>query len=101
MNNQKNNLPENRKTSYNELANGIINLMETARRQAARSINVILTATYWEIGRRIVEFEQLGSQKAEYGKEILKQLSAELTAKFGRGFGWRNLYQMRNFVTSQ
>ena len=46
MSNQKKNLPENSKTSYNELANDIISLMETARRQAARSINVILTATY-------------------------------------------------------
>lgn len=100
MSNQNKNLPKNNKTSYNELTVGIVNLLETARRQAARSINVILTATYWEIGRRIVEFEQLGSQKAEYGKKILKQLSAELTAKFGRGFGWRNLYQMRNFYLS-
>jgi len=93
-------LPTISKTSYNELANDIISLMEIARRQAARSINVILTVTYWEIGRRIVEFEQLGSQKAKYGKKILKQLSAELMAKFGRGFGWRNLYQMRNFYLS-
>lgn len=56
-----------------------------------------MTATYWEIGRRIVEFEQGGRSRAEYGDELLKRLAADLTAKAGRGFAWRNLYQMRAF----
>jgi len=54
-----------------------------------------MTATYWEIGRRIVEFEQKGCGKADYGDVLMKRLGPDLTARFGRGFGWRNLYQMR------
>jgi hypothetical protein len=46
-----------------------------------------MTATYWEIGRRIVEFEQRGVERAEYGKELVKQLAGDLTRQFGRGFG--------------
>ena len=56
-----------------------------------------MTATYWEIGRRIVEFEQKGRGKADYGDVLMKRLGPDLTARFGRGFGWRNLYQMRAF----
>jgi predicted nuclease of restriction endonuclease-like (RecB) superfamily len=56
-----------------------------------------MTATYWDIGRRIVEFEQGGRRKAEYGEELVKRLSEDLTTKFGRGFGRRNLFQMRAF----
>src|SRR3990167_3142829 len=56
-----------------------------------------MTATYWEIGRRIVEHEQRGVKRAEYGEFLLKELGKDLTARFGRGFGWRNLFQMRGF----
>lgn len=56
-----------------------------------------MTATYWEIGRKIIEHEQEGKNRATYGKELLQRLGADLTAKFGRGFGWRNLYQMLSF----
>jgi predicted nuclease of restriction endonuclease-like (RecB) superfamily len=54
-------------------------------------------ATYWEIGRRIVEFEQAGEKRAEYGSELLKRLSGDLTERFGRGFSERNLRTMRSF----
>ncbi|MCO6459547.1 MAG: hypothetical protein J5I93_29895 [Pirellulaceae bacterium] len=54
-------------------------------------------ATYWEIGRRIVEFEQGGEARAEYGAGLLKRLGKDLTARFGRGFSERNLRQMRAF----
>lgn len=65
---------------------------------SARSVNAIMTATYWEIGRRIFEIEQKGEQRAEYyGKEIVDRLAKDLTDKFGRGFGRRNLFQMRAF----
>ena len=50
-----------------------------------------LTAAYWLIGRRIVEFEQAGSARADYGTELLKRLAADLTNRFGRGFGPVNL----------
>ncbi|MEX1223413.1 MAG: DUF1016 N-terminal domain-containing protein, partial [Pirellulales bacterium] len=56
-----------------------------------------MTATYWEIGRRIVEFEQGGEARAEYGAELLKRLGADLTTQFGRGFSKSNLFQMRGF----
>ncbi len=59
-----------------------------------------MTATYWEIGRRIVEYEQGGMQCAEYGEGLLKRLAADLTARFGRGFSKRNLEQMRLFYAS-
>jgi predicted nuclease of restriction endonuclease-like (RecB) superfamily len=56
-----------------------------------------MTATYWEIGRRIVEVEQKGEKRAEYGEELLKHLSKDLTERFGRGFSRQNLQQMRMF----
>ena len=84
-------------TAYGDVHTGIVELLESARRAAARSVNALMTASYWEIGRRIVEFEQGGKGRAEYGQQLLKRLSADLTARFGRGFGVINLQQMRNF----
>ena len=63
--------------SYEGLLQGVVHLLERARTASARSINAIMTSTYWEIGRRIVEFEQGGKLRAEYGEELLKQLSAD------------------------
>ena len=71
--------------------------MEQARLAAARSVNTILTATYWEIGRRIVGFEQKGARRAEYGKRLLERLAQDLTYRFGRGFGYSNLNLIRQF----
>jgi hypothetical protein len=71
--------------AYGGLGTGIADLLDQARRGAARAIKSILTATYWEIGRRIVEFEQGGAKKAEYGEALLVRLAADLIAKFGRG----------------
>jgi len=56
-----------------------------------------MTATYWEIGRRIVEHEQGGKERAEYGVELLERLGSDLTARFGRGFSYPNLYKFRQF----
>jgi predicted nuclease of restriction endonuclease-like (RecB) superfamily len=75
----------------------IVALLEAARHAAARSVNALMTASYWEIGRRIVEFEQGGKERAEYGQALLKRLSGDLTSRFGRGFSERNLEQMRLF----
>ncbi len=69
--------------------------MDSARRASARAVNAIMTATYWEVGRRIVEFEQRGKKRAEYGEEVLKRLTTDLTAHFGRGFSRQNLQNMR------
>jgi len=85
------------RTNYRAWSGGIAALLEEARRQSARSVNAILTASYWEIGRRIVEFAQQGETRAEYGDEVLANLSRDLTKKFGRGFAHDNLQRMRLF----
>lgn len=82
---------------YDIISSNLSELLEQSRRLSARSINAIMTATYWEIGRRIVEVEQGGNRSEIYGREIIEKLSKDLTAKFGRGFGKRNLFQMRAF----
>ncbi|MGD9728735.1 MAG: YhcG family protein [Nitrospiraceae bacterium] len=82
---------------YGRLVSDISGLLEEARRSAVRTVNSMLTATYWEVGRRIVEFEQGGRARAEYGGELLQRLGRDLTARFGRGFSDRNLLKMRAF----
>jgi predicted nuclease of restriction endonuclease-like (RecB) superfamily len=82
---------------YSEIQAGIVALLETARRAIARSINAAMTAAYWEIGRRIVEFEQGGAERAAYGDALVERLAQDLTQSFGRGFSRQNLGQMRAF----
>jgi predicted nuclease of restriction endonuclease-like (RecB) superfamily len=82
---------------YTGLLTGVSDLLEQARHAAARSVNQILTATYWEIGRRIVDFEQQGARRAEYGVNLLQRLAKDLSARFGRGFGYSNLNLFRQF----
>lgn len=84
-------------TGYDSMLSGVAGLLEKARRTSARTVNAIMTATYWEIGRRIVEFEQGGRGRAGYGKALLQNLSADLTARLGRGFSVDNLETMRLF----
>jgi len=76
---------------------GIVDLLQAARAQAARSVNALMTASYWEIGRRIVEAEQKGKRRAGYGEQLIERLTTDLTAQFGRGFSRQNLWQMRSF----
>lgn len=71
---------------YDQVLGHVVDLLESARRAAARSVNAVITATYWEIGQRIVEFEQGGEGHAEYGSGLLKRLAVDLTSRFGRGF---------------
>lgn len=78
----------------------IIALLETARRAVARSVNAVMTATYWAVGQRVVECEQGGQERAAYGQALLKRLSGDLSARFGKGFSERNLEQMRQFYLS-
>jgi predicted nuclease of restriction endonuclease-like (RecB) superfamily len=82
---------------YDSIVSELIDLVESARRVSARAVNSIMTATYWEIGRRIVESEQKGRRRAGYGEALLKNLAFDLTAKFGRGFGLANLKNIRKF----
>ena len=83
--------------SYGDIHSAIVQLLEGARRAAARSVNALMTASYWEIGRRIVEAEQGGRERAEYGEQLIKRLAEDLTTRFGRGFSRQNLWQMRAF----
>jgi predicted nuclease of restriction endonuclease-like (RecB) superfamily len=86
-------------SGYDVILSEIIDLLESARRASVRTVNTLMTTTYWEIGRRIVEFEQSGKKRAAYAEALLENLSADLVAKFGRGFSRQNLQQMRQFYT--
>lgn len=99
MTEENNNLSSKLETSlnYDNTFLKIAELLEKARKTTAQAINAFMTSTYWEIGRCIVEFEQNGEKRAQYGKGLLKRLSLDLTSKFGRGFSERNLEQMRVF----
>jgi predicted nuclease of restriction endonuclease-like (RecB) superfamily len=83
--------------SYDPFLKDIVQLLEDARRYTTRTVNAVLTATYWEIGGRIVEFEQAGKSRAEYGASLLERLSGDLNLRFGRGFSVDNLESMRLF----
>lgn len=82
---------------YVGIHGGIVQLLNTARQEAARKVNALMTASYWEIGRRIVEAEQKGKRRAGYGEQLMARLSNDLTAHFGRGFSPDNLENMRRF----
>jgi predicted nuclease of restriction endonuclease-like (RecB) superfamily len=85
---------------YDTILSALVNLLEGARRISARAVNAIMTASYWEIGRRIVEFEQGGKKRAEYGEALMQRLATDLTKKFGRGFSRQNLHKYRQFFLS-
>lgn len=80
-----------------QLLQDISALLDDARKNVVVAVNHTMVLTYFEIGRMIVEEEQNGENRAQYGKAVLKDLSLHLTAKFGKGFSDTNLRQMRNF----
>jgi predicted nuclease of restriction endonuclease-like (RecB) superfamily len=82
---------------YAGIHSGIVELLDATRHAAARSVNALMTASYWEIGRRIVEAEQQGKRRAGYGEQLIERLANDLTQRFGRGFSRQNLQQMRSF----
>jgi len=84
-------------SNYDAILSEIIELLDSARQVSARTVNIIMTATYWQVGKRIVEFEQKGRGRASYGAKLLPSLSNELTSRFGRGFSIDNLETMRLF----
>lgn len=75
----------------------IADLIESSRRKVASAVNLTMVYTYYEIGRMIVEEEQQGKERAEYGKSVLKILSAKLSERFGRVFSVDNLQNMSRF----
>jgi len=83
--------------TYNNLIERIAEILNQARTRVVREINRAQVLAYWEIGKEIVEFEQKGKARAGYGEKLLKKLSADLSAKFGRGFSAENLRLMRKF----
>ena len=86
-----------READYTAVRDNIVALLNAGRLVVARNANAVMTATYWEIGRRIVEFEQQGQDRAGYGEGLIRRLSDDLAPRFGRGFGVSNLAQMRTF----
>lgn len=84
-------------SNYEGLVAELSRLLEDARRVSARAVNTVMTATYWEMGRRIFEHDQGGRKRAGYGDELLARLASDLTTRFGRGFSLSNLKSARTF----
>ena len=82
---------------YNQLLYSIGLTIEQARQNAIKVVNTELVKANWEIGRHIVEYEQQGKERAEYGSDLLAKLSKDLRQRFGKGFGRRNILDMRRF----
>jgi len=88
------------KNKYNDLLNNIGQTIETARQNAFKAVNTELVKANSEIGRHIVEFEQHGHERAEYGSELLTKLAKDLKLRYGKGFGRRNVLDMRRFYVA-
>ena len=82
---------------YRAVYGDVSKIIDAARDTASRTVNAAMTAAYWLIGRRIVESEQSGEERAEYGTALLEKLAEDLTEQFGRGFSRQNLQNMRLF----
>lgn len=85
------------RNNYNKLINDIGFVLESSRKISVRAVNALLTVTYWAIGKKIIEYEQNGSDRAKYGTNLLARLSADLISKLGKGFSSDNLESMRLF----
>lgn len=85
----------NTMSSSNSLYTQVSELIQEARKQVVSQVNTALLATYWNVGRLIVVDEQNSEHRAEYGKQVLKELSKRLTEAFGKGFSRANLQWMR------
>ncbi len=97
-NNQNINLKINMELDkQNNLIHNIAQVIELSRQQVKQTVNTSMLLCYWEIGRLIIEEEQQGASRAEYGKKQLEQISNELTQRFGKGFDTSNLRRMRQF----
>ena len=87
-------------TPYQVVFGDVSKIVDAARHAATRSVNAAMTAAYWLIGHRIIEFEQSGQERAEYGTALIGRLAADLTQRFGRGFSRQNIQYMRLFYLS-
>ena len=86
-----------RPVNYNNLLDRIANILVEARTKVVREINKAQVLAYWEIGREIVEFEQKGQLRAEYGEELILRLAKDMTKRLGKGFSKSNIFLMRQF----
>ena len=86
--------------AYQDLLQEIGHAIHGARQQAAQTVNTLLVQTYWHIGQHIVEFEQGGKEKADYGSGLLDRLSKDLSTLYGKGFGRSNVFYMRKLYLS-
>ena len=80
-----------------DLVGDVSSIIESSQNLAFRSVNVILVLRNWLLGKRIHDEEMKGADRAEYGKEIMKNLSESLSAKFGKGYTKRSLYKFQQF----
>jgi len=86
--------------SYSTLVDCIGKLLHQGRNQMASSVNTIMLQTYWNIGRYIVEYEQKGNIRADYGSNLINRLSKDLTTRFGKGFSKSNILYIRKFFVT-
>ena len=84
-------------TAYSDMIGQIKEILQSARLNVARQVNTELLTAYWNVGRIIVEHEQNSHERAEYGRQTLRELSKALTREFGKGFSVSNLQFMRRF----
>ncbi len=85
------------KRKYDELISKISKLVIETRTSIVKTINTRIVHTYWTIGKYIVDYEQKGKVRADYGSELMKKISEELSARLGKGFSRSNLQNMRLF----
>ena len=97
MNNDKNEKGLINQQDVEDLYAGIRNILANARQRAYSAVNFAMVESYWLIGQQIVEHEQHGEARADYGKGVLKELAAKLSIEFGKGFDESNLRYMRLF----
>ena len=97
MNNDKNEKGLINQQKVEDLYAGIRNILANARQRAYSAVNFAMVESYWLIGQQIVEHEQHGEARADYGKGLLKELAAKLSVEFGKGFDESNLRYMRLF----
>jgi predicted nuclease of restriction endonuclease-like (RecB) superfamily len=82
---------------HDDLYERVARIIEAARRQVARTINTAMVHAYWLIGREIVEVEQKGQARAEYGEQLVRTLASRLTTQYGRGFSYPSVKRMKQF----
>ncbi len=84
-------------SKYKILIDQIGQILREGRERVAQTVNTVLVQTYWSIGKYIVEYEQGGTEKADYGSQLLDQIAKDLSEQYGKGFSRSNVFQIRQF----